>query len=83
MKAIDRLMRYLVVRTPSDENNDGVCPSSPDEFKLANLLADELRELGIEDVQVTDKFTLPLFASVLANPRTRNAYLVVGFTLRP
>ena len=66
MKAIDRLLKYLVVRTPSDENNDGVCPSSPDEFKLANLLADELRALGVEDVRVSDDCFV--YAKVPATP---------------
>lgn len=46
MGAVDRLLRYVAVRTPSDEDNDAQCPSSPDEFKLASLLADELRGLG-------------------------------------
>ena len=40
MGAIDRLLRYVAVRTPSDEGNDAQCPSSPDEFKLASLLGD-------------------------------------------
>ena len=66
MKAIDRLLKYLVMRTPSDENNDSVCPSSPDEFKLANLLADGLRALGVEDVRVTDDCFV--YAKVPATP---------------
>ncbi len=66
MEAIDRLMRYVVVRTPSDENNDAVCPSSPDEFKLAHLLADELRGLGVEDVRVSDECFV--YAKVPATP---------------
>lgn len=54
MEALERLLGYLVVRTPSDENNDTVCPSSDGEFALANKLADELRGLGVDDVTVTD-----------------------------
>ncbi|MBS6418505.1 MAG: hypothetical protein KH372_06770 [Olsenella uli] len=54
MGAVDRLLRYVAVRTPSDEGNDAQCPSSPDEFKLASLLADELRGLGVGDVRVSD-----------------------------
>jgi len=34
-------------------------------------------------VNVTDSFSLPLFAGVVANPRTEMAYLVFGLTLRP
>ena len=66
MEPIDRLLKYIVVRTPSDESNSEACPSSPDEFKLANMLADELRSLGIEDVSVSD--TCFVFAKIPATP---------------
>ena len=66
MEVIDRLLRYIVVRTPSNEDNDSACPSSPDEFKLANMLADELRGLGIEDVRVSDDCFV--YAKVPATP---------------
>ena len=54
MNVLDRLLRYLVVRTPSDPANDSACPSSQGEFALAHLLAGELRELGVDDVRVSD-----------------------------
>ncbi|MBP3894574.1 MAG: peptidase T [Atopobiaceae bacterium] len=66
MKPIDRLLNYVVVRTPSDENNDGTCPSSQGEFELANMLADELRSLGVEDVRVSD--TCFVFGRIPATP---------------
>ena len=52
--AFSSCLGTLTVRTPSDEGNDAQCPSSPDEFKLASLLADELRGLGVGDVRVSD-----------------------------
>lgn len=55
MEVIDRLLEYIAVKTPSDEGNDSACPSSKEQFELANLLAGELRELGIEDVVVSEK----------------------------
>lgn len=66
MEAIDRLLRYVVVRTPSNDSNTDVCPSSEGEFVLANLLADELRELGVDDVRVSD--TCFVYAKVPATP---------------
>lgn len=54
MQPIDRLLRYVAVRTPSDENNDSCCPSSKVQFDLANMLADELRGMGVSDVRVSD-----------------------------
>src|SRR5699024_2168023 len=47
MKAYERLLKYVVVRTPSDENSETV-PSSKCQFDLANILVDELKELGVE-----------------------------------
>ena len=47
MKAYERLLKYVIVRTPSDENSQTV-PSSACQFNLAKLLLDELKELGIE-----------------------------------
>ena len=36
-----------------------------------------------KDIKVTDTFSVPVFGQVVANPRTQNAYLVLGFTLQP
>lgn len=37
----------------------------------------------VKDLQITDKFTVPVFAQVAANPSSQKAYLVLGFTLQP
>lgn len=51
---LDRFLRYVQVDTQSaDEHCDRV-PSTPIQFDLANLLADELRELGARDIMVSD-----------------------------
>jgi hypothetical protein len=34
-------------------------------------------------MRITDSFAIPVFAQLVANPRSGNAYLVVGFTLKP
>lgn len=54
MRAYERMLKYVVVRTPSDENSDTV-PSSKCQFNLANILVEELKELGVKDAMVDDK----------------------------
>lgn len=46
---IGRLMRYMQVPTPSNPDNEAEVPSNPEEHALADLLAEELRGLGVED----------------------------------
>lgn len=36
-----------------------------------------------KDIKITDTFSIPLFAQVIANPSSQKAYFVVGFTLQP
>ena len=42
MKAYERLLKYVVVRTPSDENSETV-PSSQCQFDLAKILKEEMK----------------------------------------
>ena len=53
MKAYERLLKYVVVRTPSDENSETV-PSSRCQFDLANILTEEMTALGIQDVRLDE-----------------------------
>ncbi len=54
MKAYERLLKYVVVRTPSDENSETV-PSSQCQFNLAKLLETEMKESGLKDVHLDDQ----------------------------
>ena len=54
MKAYERLLKYAVIRTPSDEDSTTV-PSSECQFDLARLLEEEMKELGLTDVRLTDQ----------------------------
>lgn len=54
MKAYERLLKYVVVRTPSDENSETV-PSSQCQFDLAKILEAEMKELGLKDVHLDDQ----------------------------
>ena len=54
MKAYERLLKYVVIRTPSDENSDTV-PSSQCQFNLAKILEAEMKELGLAHVHLDEQ----------------------------
>ena len=54
MKAWERLINYVTVRTPSDEKSETV-PSSVCQFDLARKLEKEMKELGLTEVVLDDK----------------------------
>ncbi|MCI6464848.1 MAG: peptidase T [Faecalicatena sp.] len=54
MRAYERLLKYVVVRTPSDENSETV-PSSACQFDLAHILVQELKDLGVSDARVDEQ----------------------------
>ncbi|MGC4019055.1 MAG: peptidase T [Muricomes sp.] len=54
MRAYERLLKYAVIRTPSDENSETV-PSSACQFDLARVLVQELKDLGISDAEVDEQ----------------------------
>lgn len=49
----ERFLRYVRVHTTSDRHS-GTTPSTARQFDLARILETELRELGAEDVEVTE-----------------------------
>lgn len=49
---LERFLRYVAVPTQSDPKAK-VVPSNPNEFKLAELLAEELRALGLVDIEIS------------------------------
>ena len=54
MRAYERLLKYVAVNTRSDDSSSTV-PTTKIQFDLANILADELRALGCENVRCDDK----------------------------
>ncbi len=50
---IDRFIKYVKIDTESDPNSD-TTPSTKKQFDLANLLADELKSIGMTDVSIDD-----------------------------
>ncbi len=53
-KVLDRLLRYVKIDTRS-EDGTGKTPSTDKQFELANLLVKELKNMGVQDVEITDK----------------------------
>ncbi len=53
MNAVERLIRYCRIDTQSDPES-GTHPSAMKEFDLANLLVEELKELGCADASVDE-----------------------------
>ena len=51
MKPYERLLKYIAIRTPSDEESTTV-PSSACQFELAQHLLRELFTMGITDAKV-------------------------------
>ena len=49
--ALERFLRYVQVDTESDPNGTET-PTTQKQFDLANILADELKEMGASDVIV-------------------------------
>ena len=54
MNPAERLLKYVIIRTPSDEHSETV-PSSSCQFELAQHLSRELFTMGITDVKVDTK----------------------------
>jgi len=50
---LDRFLRYVKIDTQSAEDQTTV-PSTKKQFVLANLLADELKKLGVQNVRVSE-----------------------------
>ncbi len=69
MKAYERLLKYVVVRTPSDETSETV-PSSQCQFNLAKILVEELQSLGVKDAHVDEQCYV--YGHIAATPGYEN-----------
>ena len=49
---VKRFKDYISFDTQSDEENDKVCPSTPGQLVLAKHLAEELKEIGLTEVEL-------------------------------
>ena len=51
MSVKERFLKYVAVETTSDENSPA-CPSSEKEWNLAHMLADEMKNIGINSALI-------------------------------
>ena len=49
---VERFCRYVQIETTSDENVKDKCPTTEGQLTLINLIADELKALGVKEVSV-------------------------------
>lgn len=70
MKAYERFLKYVSVWTTSDETSETV-PSADRERVLAKMLAEEMKEMGIEDARADEKGYV--YGSIPATPGCENA----------
>ncbi|MBQ8509595.1 MAG: peptidase T [Clostridia bacterium] len=75
MKAYERLIKYASYPTASCEEN-ACCPSTPAQLDFARALADELRAIGCDEVELDENGYL--FAAIPASEGCENAP-VLGF----
>ncbi len=74
--AMDRFLRYVKIDTQSAEDQTTV-PSTKKQFDLANLLVKELKEIGAQNVRVSE-FAI-VYASLPGNLADNSKVPVVGF----
>ena len=54
MNLLERSLKYVSIHTTSDENT-GLVPSTPQQMEFAKILAEELKDMGMQDVSLDKK----------------------------
>ena len=75
MRAYERLIKYAMVPTASNENSAAV-PTTECQYNLAHILVNELQEMGVKNARVDDKCYV--YASIPATPGCEDSK-VLGF----
>lgn len=61
----------------------GMVPFATTSYGTKGFAVTNVTLKATKEMAVTDRFSIPVFAAVTANPCSQKAYLVVGFTLQP
>ncbi len=69
--------KYYAGHKEYDENG-AVLGNQPTGFAVTNVSVK-----ATKDIKITDSFSIPIFAQIVANPSSEKAYFVVGLTLQP
>lgn len=59
----------------------GLVPWASDYYSTSGFCVTNLSLHVTKDIKITDSFSLPLFARIVANPASQDMYFVAGFTL--
>ena len=54
MNLVERFLKYVSIDTQSSEENEGQCPSTEKQMDLARYLTEELKGLGLDDVEMDE-----------------------------
>lgn len=73
-KVIERFMKYIAVDTQSEEEVEQL-PSTKKQFELANMLKQELIEIGAQDVMMDEEHAY-IYATI---PATKEGLKTIGF----
>lgn len=60
----------------------GAVPYATTLYGTSGFAVTNLALKAMKDIKLTDSFSIPVFAQVVANPCSQKAYLVFGFTLQ-
>lgn len=60
----------------------GLVPWACDYYSTSGFSVTNLSLRATKDIKITDSFTLPLFARVVANPASQDFYFLAGITLK-
>ncbi|MBO5613434.1 MAG: hypothetical protein J5905_07665 [Prevotella sp.] len=63
------------------ETAAGLVPWASDYYSVRGFSVTCLSLKATKDIRITDSFSLPLFAQIVANPASQNMYFVAGLTL--
>ena len=60
----------------------GLVPWASDYYSANGFCVNNLSLKATKDIKITDSFSLPLFAQIVANPASQKMYFIAGFTLK-
>ncbi|MBQ0052733.1 MAG: peptidase T [Treponema sp.] len=77
---LERFLKYVKVWTTSDSQSadQNIQPSTQRQFDLANILKDELNQLGLQDVQITEKCYVYGFLPASTGMETKPAFALLA-----
>ncbi len=61
----------------------GIVPYATNYYNTTGFAVTNISLKAMKDIKITDKFSIPVFGQVVANPCSQKAYFVFGFTLQP